>query len=570
MDFGGHKLGRAYGAPGDSLRWTERPFRRLADMGDVSGLYPDGDSLVWMGAESVLVRYDRRLRRYGGHAAPFRTLIRGVRTRDDSLLYGGDTGAATLPAEVGFAHHDLRFQFGATSYERINGPLHNRDRPRQYRWQLVGFDDEWTNWTTELRADYTGLPPGAYTMRVQARNLYNVVGTEAQLSFTVLPPWYRTTWAYGLYGLLALALVAGTVRWRTRRLRKRQEELENTVAERTEQLEAQKDRLEEQAERLQELDEAKSRFFANVSHEFRTPLTLIRGPVRSARDALTQTDGDLAEKAEQLEIAERNVDRLQRLIDQILGLARLDAGTYQLDARPTDLSGETERIARRFEPLAERHDLTLRAEVGETAPDSADPVYVDREALEHVIDNLLSNAIKFTPEGGTVTVRVEETVENAAIHVADTGPGIPEDEQEQIFDRFRQVDDTSTRPEEGAGIGLAFAKDLVDLHGGTLTLDSAGGEGTTVTARFPRGPDHLADAHRADDDTPAASTPNASPSTQNPQPSTPNAPPKEDDTPDDQSKLQNPNSKIVLVVDDNADVRRYVRQVLRPEYEVIE
>jgi len=516
MDFGGHKLGRVYGAPDSSLQWTERPYRRLADLGDVSGLYPDGDSLVWMGTESALVRYDRRLQRYGGHASSFRTLIRGVRTRDDSLLYGGDTDATTLPADVGFAHRDLRFQFGATSYERIDGPLHNRDQPRQYRWKLSGFDDEWTDWTTEPRADYTGLPPGAYTMRVQARNLYNVVGTEAQFSLTVLPPWYRTAWAYGLYGLLALGLVVAAVQWRTRRLRRRQEQLEDTVAERTEEIREKNDRLERQAERLQELDEAKSRFFANVSHEFRTPLTLIRGPVRSVREALEQADGALAEKAEQLEIVERNTDRLQRLIDQILGLARLDAGTYQLDARPTNLPGETERIARRFQPLAERHGLTLRVDTEAEPPADAAPVYVDREALEHVIDNLLSNAVKFTPEGGTVTVRVEETVGGVAIHVADTGPGIPEAEQKAIFDRFRQVDDTSTRPEEGAGIGLAFASNLVDLHGGSLTLASTEGEGTTVTAHFPRGPEHLGDTHFADDApprllSPEHPTPNAKP-----------------------------------------------------------
>jgi len=589
MDFGGHKLGVARGGAGDSLRWTERPFRRLADLGDVSGLYPDGDSLVWMGAERVLVRYDRRLRRYGGHAQPFRTLLRGVRTRDDSLLYGGDTEAERLPADVGFAHNDLRFQFGATSYERVDGPLHTRDRPRQYRWRLVGFDEEWTDWTTEARADYTGLPPGSYTMRVEARNLYNVVGSEARLSFTVLPPWYRTWGAYAGYALLVLVLGIGTVRWRTRRLRRRQAKLEDTVAERTEQIRQKNDQLARQAERLQELDEAKSRFFANITHEFRTPLTLIRGPVQEVREQIERGAVEIAvpdradaavestaQLTEQLGIVERNTARLQRLIDQILGLARLDAGTYELAARPTDLREAVGEIARSVQPLAERKGLALdvAAETG-SVDERREPVYVDREALEHVVTNLLSNAVKFTPEGGRVTVTVEETAEHAAITVRDTGVGIPEAEQDAIFDRFAQVDDAPTHEQEGAGIGLAFASDLVELHGGTLTVDSNEGEGTTVTARFPWGSDHLSDDQRASAPPPNDDTPENRPSA--PQPSNLQSTLPDEGAPDDTgaastetAEPQNSTSKLVLVVDDNADVRRYVRSILEPTFEVIE
>ena len=524
MDFGGIKIGSATGWPDGPVQWTARPFRRLADYGDVSSIYPDAahDSLVWFGADNAVIRFDQRLERFGGHAQPFATLIRGVRTREDSLLYGGDTGAQTLRTALDPEYANLRFTFGATSYEQLDGPTHNWDRPRQYRWRLDAVDAGWTDWTTEAQADYTGLPPGTHTFRVQARNLYQTLGSEAQITLTILPPWYRTWWAYALYLLTATGLVIGAVQWRTRRLRQHRRELEQTVAERTEEIARQKDRLEAQAERLQELDEAKSRFFANISHEFRTPLTLIQGPVRDARDRLRRRadDGTLADVADQLDLAERNTARLQRLVDQLLRLARVDAGTYALNARPTDLADAVSRIARRFEPLAERQGLTLSVDTEADPSEDRAAVYVDREALEQVMSNLLSNAIKFTPEGGRVDVTVTEDTEGVSIAVRDTGPGIPESQRAAIFERFRQADGTSTRPQEGVGIGLALTQNLVDLHAGTLDLDTTVGEGSTFTVRFPRGTEHL-----PEDQLVPHKSPGAPPSPSDAQPPTPPAHP---------------------------------------------
>jgi signal transduction histidine kinase/DNA-binding response OmpR family regulator len=565
MDFGGHKLGVARGGAGDSLRWVDRPYRRVADVGDVWSIYPDEgrDSVVWFGAEGALVRYDHRLQRFGGHRQPFRTLVRGVQTRGDSLLYGGDTDASVLPAAVAYEHNRLRFQFGSTSYEQIDGPTHNWDRPRQYRWRLEGFDASWTDWTTEAHADYTGLPPGRYTLRVQSRNLYRVVGREAALSLRVLPPWYRTWWAYGLYGVLAASLLAGGVRWRTWHLRQRQEVLEETVAEQTEEVRAQRNRLEEQAERLKELDEAKNRFFANVSHEFRTPLTLIQGPVAEVRERLRRTEEDLDAESEQLAVAERNADRLRRLVDQLLALARLDAGRYELAARPVDLDAEVQRIARAFEPLAERQGLTLAVRGSDGVDGDAEPVVVDRQALEHILRNLLSNAIKFTPEEGRVEVRVSETSDTATVRVSDTGPGIPEEKQAAVFDRFTQVDAGPTADGEGLGIGLAFAADLVDRHGGTIAVDSEKGEGTTVSVRFPRGTAHLAEEDLAAPRSGDGKEPSRVGKEFLPASSAEAAAATEASSP-------SPETPVVLVVDDNADVRGYVRSVLEPRYAVVE
>ena len=615
MDFGGHKLGVARGWRTDSLRWVARPYRRVADVGDVWSIYPDAeqDSVVWFGAEGALIRYDRRLQPYGGSSSSFRALIRGVEVDGDSVLYGGDRPTSRLAAPIGPDRNRLRFQFGSTSFEQIDGPTHNWERPRQYRWQLEGFEPTWTDWTTEAQADFTSLPPGQYTLRVQARNLYQTVGKEATLGFRVLPPWYRTAWAYGLYALTALAVVAGAVRWRTRRLRRRQQALEEAVADRTEEVRNQRNRLEAQADRLKELDEAKSRFFANISHEFRTPLTLIRGPIAEVRTQIRRgrleaPAMDEEEAADQLAVARRNTERLQRLIDQILGLARLEAGTYDLAARPTAFGPAVRRIADRFAPLADRQCLSLRVET-DAPPEEADRVYVDPDALEHIAGNLLSNAIKFTPAGGTVAVRVREEPNAAVLVVRDDGPGIPEDQQETIFERFTRADGANAGDRQGAGIGLAFANDLVELHGGTVELESAKGEGTTVTVRLPRGPEALADKHISDERNSGVSRteeriagPSPSDEDTSGEPVSEDAslrvPPADgafsgdgassdgasgDGAPGDGASgggefsggperpwKKDDASRLVLVVDDNADVRRYVRSVLEPEFQVRE
>jgi CheY-like chemotaxis protein/anti-sigma regulatory factor (Ser/Thr protein kinase) len=294
--------------------------------------------------------------------------------------------------------------------------------------------------------------------------------------------------------------------------------------------------------------------------------------------------------AEQLAIVERNAARLQRLVDQLLGLARMEAETYDLNARPTDLGPAVTRLAREFDPLAERAGITLTADgPDDNAPEpdgSTEPVYVDREALERIVSNLLSNAIKFTPAGGRVSVTVREHDDAVEFSVRDTGAGIPEAEQAAIFDRFAQADDTSTREQEGVGIGLALTRDLVELHGGTIELDSVEGEGTTVTVRLPRGADHLPDDQTAaprqpDEATPPDSSEEKAPSSldsstsildsQSSSPSNRASTPDTPRPPDEKWKNDsNDQSKVVLIVDDNVDVRRYVRSVLTPDFSVIE
>ena len=535
-------------------RWAPGLLHRLRGRAILTVHTEENREIFWFGTEKGLLRYAPGAPRPG---APPPTRIQAVRILDaDSLL----PIAATPNPSLSYAHNSVKIAYGTPSLAQPSAI--------EYQYRVPSRSPAWSDWTARTERELQNLAPGPVTFAVRARTAYGDTTRTTRMAFTVLPPWYRTWWAYGFYGLLAVWLVAGAVRWRTRQLRRRQEELEKTVAERTEQIREKNDELAQQAEKLKELDEAKSRFFANVSHEFRTPLTLIRGPVQEVRERLQRTDVDLDNEADQLAVVERNTDRLRRLVDQLLALARMDAGSYELAVRPTDLHAETERIARPFEPLAERHDLTLTVDL-EASDGNAPPVHVDREALEHILGNLLSNAIKFTPEGGTVTVTVTDEPKHVAVAVTDTGPGIPEEKQDTVFDRFAQVNEGPSGDQEGLGIGLAFAADLVDLHGATISLDSTEGEGTTVTVRFARGSGHLADDQRvastASDDTDPSTAPRP-PQPSNFQPSFPNLA-SASDLP---SPSEDAQTQTVLVVDDNADVRRYVRSVLAADYDVIE
>ena len=553
---------------GDTWRWAPGRLHRL--QGDRSRTIEieRGGRTVWFGTwEGRIVRHvpERAWPR-----SPMPSLIHHVYEYDtDSLLAAGPT------APRGRTRGGVRITYGTPSLVQ--------PQDVEYQYRMEGTEAGWSEWTSRTEQTYRTLSPGSYTFAVRARLAYGDTTQAARYAFTILPPWYRTGWAYGLYFLAAVGIVAGVVQLRTRQLRQRQETLEIAVAERTEEIERQKEQLAEQAERLKELDEAKTRFFANVSHEFRTPITLILGPVQDLRSRICRSLSD--EDVEQLNVIERNAQRLLRLVDRVLGIARMDAGSYRLDARPTSLPSAVPRIVRSFVPLAERNDLTLTVEEPSADAPDANPVYVDREALGHIVRNLLSNAIKFTPEGGTIRVAVTPRDETVEVAVADTGPGIPEDAQADVFDRFQQARSASgatTRPQEGAGIGLAFVRDLVDLHGGTIDLDSTAGEGTTVRVHLPRGRDHLADAHLAESVDAA--------SEESPLPEMASAPPPlpastssnaSGDTSrsvaehtnghsTDADSSSGPQTKRILVVEDNGDVRRYVRSILTPDFDVID
>jgi len=244
--------------------------------------------------------------------------------------------------------------------------------------------------------------------------------------------------------------------------------------------------LEEERKRsraLAELDRAKTAFFSNVSHEFRTPLTLMLGPLE---EILAMGGGLPPGIADLAAVTHRNGLRLQRLVNTLLDFSRIEAGRVQASYEPVDLAKLTAELASTFRAAAEKAGLQLIVE----CPQLGDPVYVDREMWEKVVLNLVSNAFKYTFEG-RITVRLSAQGERATLSIADSGAGIPEHELPHLFERFHRVEGAKGRTQEGTGIGLALVSELVKLHAGTVEARSALGHGSTFTVSIPFGTAHL-------------------------------------------------------------------------------
>ena len=307
----------------------------------------------------------------------------------------------------------------------------------------------------------------------------------------------------------------------------------------------------QQAERLLEADRLKTEFFQNISHEFRTPLTLTIGPLESA----CGRKEDLP--YEQAVIALRNSRRLLRLVNQLLDLQRLDAGRMQPSFRPCDLVGFCYSTAESFRSYCDKKGLQLITQLQECPL-----LYLDIERFDKVIYNLLSNAVKFTPEGGTITLTVEPAGAHCLLQVKDTGIGIRTEQIPYLFERFHQAEGSASRSYEGSGLGLALVKELVELHGGQISVDSVYGEGTTFTVWLHFGSTHLppervleipAEFHASKAAVELADV---------------EADLSEDEAENNNFEALEPiNSETVagtvLVVDDNPDLRFYVSEILR-------
>ncbi len=315
-------------------------------------------------------------------------------------------GSARL--QLSHAQNMLEFEFAALDI----------DAPGlvQYRYRLEGLEKDWLRPRDRRYVRYTGLPPGDYVFRVRASSSYGEwPDQEIAFAISIAPPWWRSWWAYAVYLMAIVGSLYAGYRQRLGQVRlKQQAQLEHL-----------------QSEHLTEMDRLKSRFFTNISHEFRTPLTLILGPARQLIEGSSEEETRI-----KADLIHRSARKLNRLVDELLDIARIEAGEMKLNARPVNVVSAVSDTVLAFQPLAESKKITCRSRCEE----SEIIAYLDREKIDKILGNVLSNAFKFTPEGGSVEVRVEsrpsKEVSTVTISIADTGIGIPRD---RLAQDLRQV-----------------------------------------------------------------------------------------------------------------------------------
>lgn len=403
-----------------------------------------------------------------------------------------------------------------------------------FAYQLQGFDNNWyTTMAAHRMATYTNLDAGNYVFRVKAANSDGIWSSNlAELKIKVLPPPWKTWWAYTLYALTFAAIV---LFFRHNAVQK--EKLKNKIR-----LEAM------EYERKIKMDEMKMRFFANISHEFRTPLTLIMAPLHAILQTVRQrTDSQIAAHAG---LIQRNANRLAELINQLLDMQKLEAKSMKPEICEGNITAFLKAIHERFTVLSARQFIQYPF----ICPDVEIKGWFDPDKTEKIVTNLLSNAFKFT--GNFVKLELQKEEDQLLITVEDNGKGIPSEHLERIFDRFYHVDDSAEKIREGTGIGLSLVKEMTDLLNGKITVSSEVGKYTRFSVLLPITRESFSDftvrtlpAISADSFAGFYETA---------------------DREKPVSQAAPANAPLIMIVEDNPDLRAYLKLVLSPVYRITE
>ncbi|MVM35203.1 helix-turn-helix domain-containing protein [Spirosoma sp. HMF4905] len=465
----------------------------------ICGMLTEGDSCLWLSTNHGLSRFHIATKTFvnffkeDGLTHNEFNRKSYFKARNGRMFFGGMRGInAFFPKEVIQTYRDQGSQLVLSSFEYTderrdsvlretkfarNPEIHlnywdwsytfeyaltDYDNPKEifYSYKMEGYKNSWSAPSKFNFTRFNSLPSGHYIFRVKARDSRGRWHpNELAVKVVVYPPWWATWWAYLTYFLLLSGLAFAIYSFLKKRLL-----LQNELQLR-----------QEEAHRLKELDQFKSRLYTNLTHEFRTPLTVILGMIGQIRD---QPKKHLEEGTR---LIENNSQNLLRLVNQLLDLSKLENKSFQLHMQFGNIAPYLRYVIESFQSYANSLNLSLRFF---TTLESLMMDY-DAEQLKQVLINLISNALKFTPSGGDIMVRLTEDVNQLIIEVRDTGIGIAEKDIFYVFDRFYQVDGSHTRLGEGTGIGLAHAQELVKLMGGAISVRSELGKGTTFMVRLP-------------------------------------------------------------------------------------
>jgi len=468
----------AHPLPNGGYRFETPLLFRYPNWGAPVQVYVDDAGIVWLGNRDRLIRYDPRLT-FPEHLfspEPPPVLIRRVASGDHILFGGAFVGPDGLlralqpedqVLELPYAFNDLQFEFALPSFIRAED--------NRYQYRLEG-KEEWSDWTTVTQRLYPNLWEGVYRFQVRARNAWGMTTPVTTLVVRILPPWYRTWWAYTLYLITLVTIVVLTWRHYVAQQRAVQMYIATMLGDR---IEAMRSRINMLTRLLREANAAKETILSTTTHELRTPLSAILGFASVIKE---ETDNPLHK--EFLEHIEESGHRLLATINDILDLARLRSGSMVVRRVPVEVTETVQKVYKLLEPLARKKGLDFRMEL----PPEPLRVFGDPSAVERVLTNLVGNAIKFTPEG-EVVISVTAAEKHVRIAVRDTGVGISEEFLPHIFDEFRQESSRADREFEGSGLGLAIASRLVKLMEGEIEVVTEKGKGSTFTVVLPRAPE---------------------------------------------------------------------------------
>jgi len=429
--------------------------------------------------------------------------------------------------EITIDHKITSFSLGFVAIE------YNNPGKVVYQVKMVGFDNEWKTLPMGSKlATYTNLRYGNYKFQVKAY-FPNSKSIERSISIVVLPPFWLTWWAKLFYSLVVLALGYLGYKQMLRRLEQRKNEL--------------------QKDNEKQIIQSKLQFFTDISHEIRTPLTLILTPIE--RLIKETPDGSLRNTYKLINL---NGQRILRLVNQIMEMRKLDKGQVKLLASETEVKTFIKEIVSSFDNIIEERKCEFILEFANNLPE----VWIDHEKMDKVIFNVLSNAFKYTPKEGKISMKVDTFKDDLRIRISDSGPGIPENQRETIFNRFYQIQNESNFNKIGTGIGLHLSRSLLEIHHGSIYVEDCTDSGICFTIRIPLNNSYL----QADEMTNNQSVVSLAGLVQ---PSL-NLDLSEEAEPVRHFQTSNKFKFKLLVVEDNKDIRSYITDILSKEYQIIQ
>lgn len=427
--------------------------------------------------------------------------------------------------KIEIAHTIKSFSLGFVALE-FNNPA-----KVIYQVKMEGFDNDWKTLPMSNKlATYTNLKHGKYKFHVRAF-FPNTKPIERSITIVILPPFWLTWWAKIFYFLLFVAMAYWTYKIALKRISQRQENL--------------------QKENEKQIMQSKLQFFTDISHEIRTPLTLILTPIEKL---LKDTpDGNLSST---YKLINQNGQRILRLVNQIMEMRKLDRGQVKLQTTETNIYSFVREIVSSFDHITTERDIEFSVEFAENLP----PIWIDQEKLDKVIFNVLSNAFKYTPKSGKITLKVDTENEYLRIRVVDNGPGIPKNQQDVIFNRFYQIQDESNRNKLGTGIGLHLSRSLVEIHKGKIFVDDSNEYGAAFVILIPLNNSYLQPDEMSDKQPEMNLATIVQPSFAD----------ENSDQPIVNQQSPGGSKHKLLIVEDDKDIRNYIVDILKHDYQVIQ